>query len=178
MIMILANAGVPMIFITLPPMVVLIIPVIIIEFLVSRRLISRISPARRWAGIGFANVVSTFIGWPAAWFVLVLLQMVTGGGGAHGLNSPLGVILSVTQQAPWLIPYEGDLYWMIPVAMFVLLIPFFFASVYFERFMLRWVWKNAYDKEVVRFSWIGNLYSYLFLLLVVFAYGTYNINTK
>lgn len=44
--------------------------------------------------------------------------------------------------------------------------------------MLRWVWKNAYDKEVVRFSWIGNLYSYLFLLLVVFAYGTYNINTK
>lgn len=82
MIMILANAGVPMIFITLPPMVVLIIPVIIIEFLASRRLISRISPARRWAGIGFANVVSTFIGWPAAWFVLVLLQMVTGGGGA------------------------------------------------------------------------------------------------
>lgn len=175
---ILANAGVPMIFITLPPMVVLIIPVILIEFLIARKTVTNATQQKRWIGITSANLVSTFIGWPVAWIVLVLLQMITGGGGAHGLNSPIGVILSVTQQAPWLIPYESDLYWMIPLAMFVLLIPFFFASVFSERLILRLIWKDVSREEITRFSWVGHLYSYAFLFLVVLIYGAYSISSK
>jgi hypothetical protein len=47
----------------------------------------------------------------------------------------MGKVLAVTWQAPWLIPYEEDLNWMIPVAGLVLLIPFFFASWWSEYFV-------------------------------------------
>ena len=73
---ILANAGVPMIFITLPPMVVLIIPVVVIEFLVARKAIVTATQPRRWIGITSANLVSTFIGWPVAWIILACLGSV------------------------------------------------------------------------------------------------------
>lgn len=178
MIPILANAGVPMIFVTLPAMLYLIVPVIVIEFLAGRRLLTEETTKTKWIGLAVANIASTFLGWPLAWVVLVVLQMTTGGGGAHGLDSPIGIILSVTQQAPWLIPYEDELYWMIPIAMGVLLVPFFFVSVFSERLILIYMWKQS-DKSVVRhFSWNAHLWSYGFLLLVVFVYATYSFTTK
>ena len=173
---ILANAGVPMIFLTLPPMVVLLIPVILLEVFAAKKKIEKENRKKVWLGVTGANIFSTFIGWPVAWILLVLLQMLTGGGGAHGLDSPLGVILSVTQQAPWLIPYESELYWMVPVAMGVLLIPFFFVSVYIERFILRKVWKTEENDAVKAYSWKAHLYSYAFLIIVVVCYAFYSIN--
>jgi hypothetical protein len=173
---ILANAGVPMIFLTLPPMVVLLIPVILLEVYASRKRVRKENKKKIWLGITGANIFSTFVGWPIAWIVLVLIQMVTGGGGAHGLDSPIGIILSVTQQAPWLIPYESELYWMIPVAMAVLLIPFFFVSVYSERFILKKIWKEEEKSNVIQFSWSSHLYSYGFLFSVVIVNGAYSIN--
>jgi hypothetical protein len=175
---ILANAGVPMIFLTLPPMIVLLIPVILIEFLAFRNIAATQTIKQKIIGLSVANLFSTFIGWPVAWVILVVLQMVTGGGGAHGLNSPIGVILSVTQQAPWLIPYESDLYWMIPVAMTVLMIPFYFVSVYSERWILLKLWKKSERKDVVSLSWRAHIYSYLFLLIVVVSYGLVSIKQK
>ena len=167
-----------MIFLALPPMVVLLIPVILLEVFASKKQITKENRKKVWLGVTGANIFSTFIGWPLAWILLVVIQLLTGGGGAHGLDSPLGVILSVTQQAPWLIPYESDLYWMVPVAMGVLLVPFFFVSIYTERFILRKVWK-AEEKDVIRsFSWKAHLYSYGFLLIVVAFYAFYSINEK
>jgi len=164
-----------MIFLTLPPMVVLLIPVILIEEFAGRKRINKVSQKKRLLGITKANIASTFIGWPVAWILMVLVQMLTGGGGPHGLNSPMGAILSVTQQAPWLIPYESDLYWMIPVAMGVLLIPFFFVSVYAERYILNKVWKEEDKTDIRSFSWIAHLYSNGFLFLVVICYACFSI---
>jgi len=175
---ILANAGVPMIFLTLPPMVVLILPVILIEFWVARKTVAPVAQSKRWIGILTANLVSTFIGWPLAWGTLLFLEIVTGGGRAHGLDSPIGAILAVTYQAPWLIPYEEHLYWMIPAAMAFLLIPFFLISVYSERWILRRMWKDTSREEMIRFSWVGHGYSYAFLLLVVLIYGVYSIGSR
>ena len=157
-------------------MVVLLIPIILLEVIASQKNIEKENRRQVWLGITGANIFSTFIGWPVAWIVLVLIQMVTGGGGAHGLDSPIGVILSVTQQAPWLIPYESELYWMIPIAMGVLLIPFFFVSVYTERLVLNRIWKEEDKADIKKFSWTAHLYSYCFLLLVVGFYGFYSIN--
>jgi len=178
MIPILANAGVPMIFVTLPAMIYLIVPVIVIEFLAGRRLLTEERSKTKWIGLTVANLASTFLGWPLAWLVLVVLQMTTGGGGAHGLDSPLGVILSVTQQAPWLIPYEDDLYWMIPIAMAVLLIPFFFVSVFSERLILSFIWRQEEKSAVRRFTWNAHMWSYGFLLVVVIVYAIYSLATK
>ena len=159
-------------------MIYLIAPVIVIEFVSGRRLLAEGSTTRKWIGLTIANLVSTFLGWPLAWILLVILQMTTGGGGVHGLDSPLGVILSVTHQAPWLIPYENELYWMVPVAMAVLLIPFFFVSVFSERLILQFIWKEE-DKSILRrFSWLAHLWSYGFLLLVVIVYAAHSITTR
>jgi hypothetical protein len=157
-------------------MVVLLIPVILLEVYASRNKIRKENKKKVWLGITGANIISTFVGWPIAWILLVFIQMVTGGGGSHGLDSPIGVILSVTQQAPWLIPYESELYWMIPVAMTVLLIPFFFVSVYSERFILKKIWKEEEASEIIQFSWSSHLYSYAFLFSVVIVNGAYSIS--
>ena len=173
---VLANIGVPMIFLTLPPMVVLLVPVIFLEILASRKLIKNEERKNVWRDIVNANVYSTLIGWPVAWVIMVLVQLFSGGGGMYGLDSPMGVFLSVTLQAPWLIPYSTELYWMIPVAMGVLLVPFFFVSVFVEWAYLRKIWIKEEKKDIIRFSWKSHVYSYAFLILVVIAYGAYSIN--
>lgn len=171
----LANAGIPMIFPAMSMMVVLLVPVVLIEMFVSRKLIKRESRKKTWGGVICANLVSTFVGWPIAWVVLVLIQMLTGGGNSHGLDSTIGILLSVTQQAPWLMPYESELYWMVPIAMGVLLVPFFFVSVYCERFVLRCMWTSEEKRDVKSFSWICHVYSYAFLFLFVIVLGLYQL---
>jgi len=126
-----ADAGVPMLFVTFPAMVVALIPVVLLETVVlARTLKTRAAPLAKSAAI--ANVVSTIVGIPLTWVALVILELVTDGGSAYGLTTPLQKFLAVTWQAPWLIPYERELYWMVPAASLVLLVPFFFASYFIE----------------------------------------------
>jgi hypothetical protein len=84
--------------------------------------------ARTSGAVSLANFASTIVGIPATWFVLVLLQLMTGGGSADGVG-----VLAVTWQAAWLIPYEGSLHWMIPAAAIFLNIPFFLVSAFVEQ---------------------------------------------
>lgn len=126
-----ANAGVPMIFLVMPAFAIAIIPIVIIE---SVYLAKALHISGRVAGktATISNLVSTLVGIPLTWILLVVVQLLTGGDKAYGLNSTLDKILAVTWQAPWLIPYESDLHWMVPVAGLVLLIPFFFVSWWSE----------------------------------------------
>ena len=55
-------------------------------------------------------------GVPLAWLVMLVLGLITTGGSALGLNSPVKKLVAVTLQAAWLIPYEENLFWMIPCA--------------------------------------------------------------
>ncbi|TKB45371.1 hypothetical protein [Thalassotalea mangrovi] len=129
-----ANAGVPMLFLAMPAFLMSLVPIIAIETLyISKGLELPLGQSLKTASI--SNVVSTIIGIPLTWFLLVVVQVLTGGGGAYGINSVMGKVLAVTWQAPWLIPYEEDLSWMIPAAGIVLLIPFFFTSWWSEYFV-------------------------------------------
>ena len=129
-----ANAGVPMLFLAMPAFLISLVPIVAIETLyISKGL--ELPLAQSLKTVSISNLVSTVIGIPLTWFLLVLVQMITGGGGAYGIDSAMGKILAVTWQAPWLIPYEEDLNWMIPVAGLILLIPFFFASWWSEYFV-------------------------------------------
>ena len=49
-----------------------------------------------------------------------------------GLDTPWRRFLAVTIQAPWLVPYESDLYWMVPAAALALLPAYFLASCIIE----------------------------------------------
>lgn len=151
----LANVGVPMLYVYAPVLAVAFVPVVLVE---SAWLTYRIERLRFRAAIGpvtAANLVSTVIGVPLTWCVLVLIQMSTGGGQAHGVG-----VYAVTWQAPWLIPYEEHLDWMIPSAGLVLTIPFCAVSVMVELFVLRRLLRLEQPRGLCLAVWTANLMTY------------------
>ena len=164
-----ANAGVPMIVLVMPALGLSIIPITVIEaFYLGRKLALSFSKAVKTAAI--ANLVSTLVGVPLAWLVLVFLQMITGGGGAFGFDSTLGKVLSVTLQAAWLIPYESDLHWMIPVAGLVLMVPFFFVSWWSESYVAKTMLKEYPAQKVNVAVRNANILTYFLLAFWPFGY--------
>jgi len=168
---IFADAGLPMIALAWPWIFVLLAPIILIEVLTAQ-LPKDFTLKQKIVGIGFANIVSTLVGWPIAWFILVILQIfvIPGGGGAYGINTPLGAIASVTLQSAWLIPYEDQFYWMVPAATAFLMIPFFAISVLSEGLILRACLPGLEPKQRKRAVWRANLFSYGFLIACALAW--------
>ncbi|HED06240.1 MAG TPA: hypothetical protein ENI61_06115 [Ignavibacteria bacterium] len=159
-----ANAGVPMIILIMPTLALSIIPIIIIETIyISKKL----SLSKKIAGkaVTISNVVSTIVGIPLTWILLVAIQIFTGGGSSYGMDTALGKIIAVTWQAPWLIPHESQLHWMVPVSGLVLMIPFFFVSWWSEYFITNKILKDIDLKEIKRYVRNANLITYGLLSL-------------
>jgi len=118
-------------------MLLALIPLVAIEaWIIKPRLKLATGEALRFTGI--ANVASTIVGIPLAWLALVGLELVsTRGGTAFGLDTPWRKLLAVTAQAPWLIPYESELYWMVPAATLALLPAYFLVSWGIEYAIVR-----------------------------------------
>ncbi len=160
----LANTGVPMIALHLPWMVLLLLPIIGIEFAVARAMRSSLD-TKVIPGIIVANLVSTLVGLPLTWGMMLILNIVTTGTTAMGLKTLPALLASVVLQSSWLVPYRDQLPWMIPTATLVLLLPYFFVTVYVERLVLAKLWKS-HPRQLVRdFSWKANLTSYGILAL-------------
>jgi hypothetical protein len=157
-----ADAGVPMLFLTFPAMLIALVPIVAIETIIVAR-VSGTTALARAKSVGLANLASTVVGVPITWIALVLLQMVSGGGSAYGLDTPSHKLLAVTWQAPWLIPYEGDLFWMIPAASLVLLVPFFFTSYFVEKLVVFRL-ENGISRDLLRPAVLrANFVSYMLL---------------
>jgi hypothetical protein len=164
---ILANAGVPMLMLAFPAAFFLLIPVVGIEWWLARRL-AGITSAAKVVGVAAANAVCMLAGWPLMWMALAALQIKLDPHGLSWPDSPIQKIASVTLEAAWLVPYsEHDLYWKIPTAAMVLMIPAFFVSVVLERCVLHFFWRSEPSTELKRFVWRANIYSYA--LLIVFG---------
>lgn len=173
-----ANAGVPMIGVIWPMYWILLIPIILIETGYAKRCLPAIPFKKIFWPTTVANIISTLIGIPIVYGVFLLMQMyvIPGGTGVYGLSDIRSVILSVTVQAPWLLPYEKNLFWMMPVAIMFLLIPFYFASAWIESFILTKFFNIYFDRALMkRISWKANQMSYLFLFL--FCLGALSYNT-
>jgi hypothetical protein len=146
-----ADAGVPMIALTLPGMIAALIPIVVVEALViQRRVAYKTWPVFRATAV--ANLASTLIGIPLTWIVLVLCEMAIGAAALlipavrHGnWNSPIARVVSTILSAPWLAPAENTGPWVVPLAVLVLLVPFFFASVWSERFVMERMMPVAVD---------------------------------
>ena len=125
-----------MLFLAMPVFAIAIVPIVLVEsYYLCRKLI--ITPRQSVKTSVLSNLASTLVGIPLTWLLLAAVQISTGGGRAYGVDDLSGKILAVTWQAPWLIPYEDDLGWMIPVAGMVLLVPFFFVSWWTEYLVCR-----------------------------------------
>jgi hypothetical protein len=167
---IFADAGVPMLFLHLPVILLALVPIILTEAYVAKRGLGL--PFKRSLGpITVANFISMLLGFPLLWIVAVVIQMLTGGGRPYGLAHWWQKVYAVTVQAPWLIPYERDLYWMTPVAALVMLIPAFFLSVWIERLVLQAFWPDETKERLRLFSYRAHLASYAILVLMWLWYG-------
>jgi hypothetical protein len=164
-----ADIGVPMIFVTLPYMIIALVPVILLETIVLARKLG-VAPKFVVKTVSIANTVSTIIGIPITWFLLVVVEIVTGGGAAYGIDTFRQRFLAVTWQAPWLIPYDSELHWMIPAATLVLLAPFFFASWLIESKVAGRFLKEYPEGAVRRGMLAANGLSYLLLGLLDLAW--------
>lgn len=162
-----ANAGLPMIAITGPAMLIGLIPIIVVEAMILQANLN-FGLKLAFASSTAANFASTVIGIPVTWALLVALQMVTGGGRAYGTDTLAGKLLAVTWQAPWLVPYEEDFHWMVPTAALVLLVPFFFMSYWIEYLIVGYGSPKIPRQEIKAACRRANLTTYgLFALLTV-----------
>jgi len=161
---ILANAGVPMLFVQMPLLLIALPVVIAVEAALCRRWLG-VSWKLAWKSAGIANALSTVVGFPILWVALVFIQMVVGGGRVPKLTEPWFSVYTVTVQAAWLLPFEHRLYWMIPTACMVLLIPAFFVTVFIEKKVYRGVLGETIGRmEVTRATWRMHLITYGLLL--------------
>lgn len=162
----LADIGVPMIAYFWPYMFVGFIPIAIAEGLIFQRMLNiEIRTAFRVSV--FVNVITTFLGIPITWILLVFLQMLTGGGSYDDTSTLIAKFLTVTWQAPWLMPLRlSDYYWLPATAMLVLLIPFFFVTWWIEAKVISKFLLPSVDEGRVRSACIwANLVSYSILAL-------------
>jgi hypothetical protein len=171
--MVQANAGLPMIILIMPALGFSLIPIILIEAFYLRRRLS-LSTASALKTTTLANLVSTLVGVPLTWLILVSVQMLLGGGGAFGLDTVWDKLLSVTLQSGWLIPYQSEMHWMIPAAGLFLLLPFFLASWWSEYLVSRWLLKTAPCNELKTSVRNANLITYTLLALWPIGYGLLN----
>ena len=136
----LADAGIPMIALTLPLMLLLLLPVVGIEALLYRKWLQ----LRTWEAIkssAASNVASTIVGVPLAWGVMLVLEfgmfgLVASSQAIQNWRSPIAGVISLLLGSAWIGPAEGTNLWKIPAAALVLLIPFFFISYLIEYFIV------------------------------------------
>ena len=137
-----ADAGVPMLFVQMPLLIVA-LPVVIAVEAALCRLWLEVPWKRAWVGASMANLFSTLAGFPILWIALVIVQMCVGGGSFPKLAEPWYSVYGVTVQAPWLLPQDERLYWMVPTAGMVLLVPAFFVTIFIEKRVYRRVFKDS-----------------------------------
>jgi hypothetical protein len=165
----LADVGLPMIFLTLPLMIGALIPVILLEILITKPLLGMGYGKTAWV-VSVANVISTLAGVPLAWIAVLLVDYLLFFVGMHlpmpnVKEGPVLEVIEVILFPAWNGgPDEPGFYWVAPVATIALLIPSFFASWYIEALTISRMVKSEWP--LVRSASLkANLVSYAFLLL-------------
>ncbi len=166
-----ANVGLPLIIVFLPPMWTALLPVVLLEAAVAARRLD-IPLRRSAAAMGVANVVSTIVGVPVLWVVLATVELAFFET-AMGLDGFWRKLYAVTVQGPWLIPYSQQ-DWMVPTALAIMALPCLALSVLVEAPILARVATKSPRGLVWRTVAVANGLSYLslaLLLVVVFFLG-------
>ena len=146
-----ADTGIPMIVLTWPGMLLLLIPIIVLEGLLCRKWLgwSTRDALRLNAA---SNVVSTLVGVPIAWGVMLLLQLgavallISTGVAERWTNpGPLAQAIFFLFASAWVETPENGSIGVIPAATLVLLVPFFFASYWIEYVVMKRMlgWKDG-----------------------------------
>lgn len=128
-----AKAGVPMIFLSFPVMLVALLPIIFLEGCIYKR---KLETAFKdsLSSSAAANALSTLGGFPLAWGLLLIVELITTGGRCGpGFDTLPKTIWTAIVESAWLCPWQDPLYRLIPVAFINSLVVAFFLSVSMER---------------------------------------------
>jgi len=110
--LLLADVGLPMIFVTFPLMFLALVPVILVETRVAKPKLEGTFGKPAWA-IGVANVVSTIIGVPIAWAAMLGVDLLADRlnlvGNGQGLT-----VRDVIFGAAWTGPPDNSHDWIVP----------------------------------------------------------------
>ncbi len=162
-----ANIGIPMLAVAWPIAWASLIPVVLIEGGLARRIL-KLQLGRAMKVSLVANLVSTFVGIPVIWALCVmpaLVAAVTIRGSASARMNPLFWILYV----PWLPPltFIGNRSWVIPLCEAILCVPFFVGSAYTEFWVARKMLPGIENAELRRWSFAANGMSYIIIVAVL-----------
>lgn len=171
----LANAGVPMIYLTYPAMLMALLPIILVESIVIQKSLN-IAFKKAIIPNGVANAVSTIAGFPLAWGLLLGLELLTTGGSCGpGFQTVSNSIITVILESAWLCPWEDQLYWLMPIAFLNCLIVAFFLSFVIEYLIMKKMLKE-HEKSIVRkVTCKANIISYSLLVILNIGYLVYSI---
>ena len=139
----LADAGIPMIVLTLPMMVILLIPVIVTEGFLCKKWLG-LSMWQAMKSNAISNLVSTIFGLPMAWAIMLGVELaafsiVDTGSEIQKWNSPTAQVLWLLLASAWIGPPSAKTAWLIPAAILVLLVPFFLVSYIIEYLVIRFM---------------------------------------
>jgi hypothetical protein len=141
--LLLADAGIPMIVLAFPAMLMLLVPITVAEGFLYKKWLA-LTTWEAMKSSAASNLASTIIGVPIAWAIMFGVEFAGIGlmGRNHAIenwHSPLANILFLFFGSAWLRPPDRASLWIIPAACLVLLIPFFFASYWIEHFVVKWM---------------------------------------
>ena len=139
----LADAGVPMIVLTFPAMLMLLIPIIVVEGLLCKKWLGLTT----WEAIktnALSNLASTIIGVPLAWAIMLGLEFAAFGivdrsDAIRNWHSPIANVIWFFLSSAWIGPPSAANAWLIPSAILALLIPFFLVSYLIEYLVARFM---------------------------------------
>ncbi len=173
-----ANAGVPMIFLSYPAMLIALLPIILIETSIFKRIVD-IPYRKSFKSNVAANTVSTLAGFPLAWaFLFAVEYIATGFSCGPGFDTIPKSIITVFVEAAWLCPHEKHLYWLIPTAFIISLIVAFCISLVIEYFVNRRFHKEIEKQHIRKAVYISNISSYCALIFVSVGYLIFSIICK
>lgn len=164
--MLLANAGLPMLFVGVPLMVLLLVPIVLVEAVWYCAAL-RVPLGQSLAGSLRANIWSTFVGIPLAllaWLLLGILGFyVAGAVDPYTLvtSRPLGTLYFFLASG-WLPPVP-EMEIVIRGACLVLLLPAYLISYLGEARLLIKRWPHLNPSHVRRHTWYAHLLSYTLL---------------
>lgn len=165
-----ANAGVPMLALAWPAQWLALVPIVLLECEISRRQLQL--PFRRmlWP-ITKANLVSTLVGVPVAWLVMLTPLMVVGFGFSlvpDGVDIPRSVeLLLFPLTAAWV---AGSSPWEVYFAFVILTVPFCVVSIFLEEGVLRKLLPEQGRSSIRAVTVRANVWSYVLLSICAIAF--------
>jgi len=163
---ILANIGLPMVAVFLPPAWLALIPIIIIESAYGAWRL-KLPAGRAFAAQALANCASTLIGIPVTWFALVLVEWLVLERAGSILPKPMVSVLSPIVGAAWLGPAEQERLGIVVVAGAVLTVVFYVMSVTTEGFIVARFFRNVPRELIQRWSFQANAITYALLVALI-----------